>query len=83
METWHNWLGVIGSLLIVLAYLLLQSKKIAATDLIYSVANAVGASLVLVSLLFDFNLAAMIVELFWVLISLFGIAQFFRGRQEG
>jgi hypothetical protein len=37
------------------------------------VLNAVGAFLVMVSLLFDFNLAAFLMEAFWFLISLFGL----------
>ena len=49
-------------------------------DLLYSALNALGAALIIVSLLFDFNLSAFIIELFWVIISLFGIVQFYRRR---
>jgi hypothetical protein len=38
----------------------------------YSLANALGAVLILVSLYFDFNLSAVIIELFWAAISLMG-----------
>ena len=37
--------------------------------------NALGASLVILSLYYDFNLSAFIIEAFWVLISLLGIGR--------
>ena len=39
---------------------------------------AIGASLIVVSLLFDFNLSALLMEVFWVLISFVGIYRYFR-----
>ena len=49
-------------------------------DLSYSVLNAVGASFLVVSLLFDFNLSALMVESFWALISAIGIIRCLRSR---
>jgi len=43
----------------------------------YSCLNAIGASAVLFSLYFKFNLSAFIIELFWLLISLIGVVKFF------
>jgi hypothetical protein len=40
--------------------------------LAYSLLNAIGAGLIVVSLLFDFNLSALLMEVFWVLISFVG-----------
>ena len=82
MEAWHNVLGMLGSILILLAYFLLQYRKIAATDLIYSSMNATGAFLLVVSLCFDFNLAAFVVEVAWVLISIYGIWRCWRTPQK-
>jgi len=42
--------------------------------------NALGASLVMVSLLFDFNLSAFLMEAFWFLISLFGLLRTMSSR---
>ena len=42
--------------------------------------NAVGASFLVVSLLFDFNFSALIVESFWALISAVGIIRCSRSR---
>ena len=65
--------GFIGVLLIVVAYLLLQLDKLPSSSPRYSLLNAAGALLIMVSLLFAFNLSAFIVEVFWFLISLLGL----------
>ena len=80
--TIYDLLGNVGVFLIILTYLLLQLRKLSSESLLYSVLNAVGAALVIVSLLFDFNLSAFIVELFWVIISLIGIGKYYLHRQK-
>jgi hypothetical protein len=70
--------GNIGVVILVITYLMLQLNKLRSDALAYSVLNAVGASLIVVSLLFDFNLSALLMELFWVLISFVGIYRYFR-----
>ena len=72
---WFDLVGFAGVLLIIVAYLLLQVEKLASTSPRYSVLNAVGALLIMVSLVFAFNLSAFIVEAFWFLISLVGISK--------
>jgi len=56
---------------------LLQTEKIKSECLLYSLLNASGASLIIVSLIYNFNFSAFIVEFFWVLISLYGIGKYF------
>ena len=75
--TVYDLVGTFGVGLIILMYLFLQFGKIESGDPLYSVCNGVGAALVLFSLWFDFNLAAFIVEFFWLLISLYGIGRYF------
>src|SRR5215475_6456358 len=65
--------GFIGVALIIVAYLLLQLEKLPSSSPRYSLLNAVGALLIIISLIFAFNLAAFIVEAFWFLISLVGL----------
>ena len=65
--------GFIGVLLIIVAYLLLQLYKLPSSSPRYSLMNAAGALLIIVSLVFKFNLSAFIVEAFWFLISLLGL----------
>ena len=79
----YDVLGNIGVFLILLTYFLLQIRKLSSESLFYSVLNALGASLIIVSLLFDFNLSAFIVESFWVIISLIGIGRFYLRRGAG
>jgi hypothetical protein len=71
--SWFDLVGFTGVVLIVVAYLLLQLNKLPSSAPAYSLLNALGALLVIVSLLFDFNLAAFLMEAFWFLISLFGL----------
>src|SRR5512132_4572083 len=65
--------GFSGVLLIVVAYLLLQLDKLPSSSPKYSLLNAGGALLIIVSLIFAFNLSAFIVVAFWFLISLLGL----------
>ena len=73
---WYDLAGNIGVVLMVLGYLLLQAEKIRSSDLSYSLMNGVGALLVLISLLYRFNLSAFLVEAFWLLISVYGLIKF-------
>jgi paired small multidrug resistance pump len=72
---WYDVSGTVGVVLIVAAYLLLQLERVSGNDLIYLTMNAVGAALILLSLLYEFNLSAFLIELFWLGISLLGIAR--------
>lgn len=72
--------GNIGVVVLVITYLMLQLNRLSSAGLVYSVLNAVGAGLIVVSLLFNFNLSALVIEVFWVLISLIGIYRYFRLR---
>ncbi len=75
--TFYDFVGSIGTLVIIGTYLLLQFGKIKSETLVYSLLNAIGAALILVSLVYSFNFSAFIVEFFWLLISLFGIGRYF------
>ena len=73
--SWFDLVGNIGVLLMVIAYLLLQLEKLSSAALSYLLLNAVGAMLVMISLMFRFNLSAFLMEAFWLLISLYGLAK--------
>lgn len=72
---WFDILGTLGVAVIIGTYVLLQAEKLSSDSLAYSLLNAIGASLIIVSLYFNFNIPAFIVEFFWLLISLFGIGK--------
>ncbi len=71
-------IGNVGVVVLVITYGMLQLNKISSDGLAYSLLNAAGASLIVVSLIYDFNLSALLMEVFWVLISLLGIYRYFR-----
>ena len=77
----HDLVGNIGVTMILIAYLMLQTGRIEAQSIRYSVVNAVGAGLIVASLSVDFNLSAFIVEAAWATISLYGIARALRERR--
>ena len=78
---WYDVVGTLGVAIIILTYVLLQIERVRSDQLIYSLLNAAGAALILVSLYFDFNFPSFVVEFFWLLISLFGIGKFLaRGK---
>ncbi len=79
---WHEWTGLFGVLLVLLAYLLLQAHKLHGNGPIYQTMNALGAIGVMVSLLVgSFNLSAFVMELAWLLISIYGMAVGLRRRR--
>jgi len=71
-------IGNLGVALLIVTYLLLQLEKLDARRPAYSALNAAGAGLIALSLVFNFNLSAFIIEIFWVAISLFGLYRWMR-----
>jgi hypothetical protein len=72
---WHDLVGIIGVVVVLALYFLLQSERMSATSPLFSAANALGAVLIIVSLTQQFNLSAFVVEVAWLLISLYGLAR--------
>ena len=75
-----DFVGTVGVVIMVVAYLLLQLNRLDSNAPAYSLLNAFGASLVIISLTVNFNFSAFLVEAFWVLISLIGIYRSLRTR---
>lgn len=73
MKSFANALGLIGVFLVLLMYFMLQLGRIRAETPAYSIINACGSVLILVSLYFYFNLSSAVIETAWLAISLFGI----------
>jgi hypothetical protein len=74
--------GLVGVLLIVIAYLLLQLDKLPSSSLTFSLLNAAGSLLIMVSLIFKFNASAFLIEVFWFLISLIGLTKWLISRKQ-
>lgn len=73
--------GLIGVSLIVGTYFLSQIGRMSVDRVAYPAANALGAALILVSLWFSFNFASFVIEIFWLAISLVGLARTLRKRR--
>ena len=78
--SWFDLVGNTGVLLMVVAYMLLQLEKLSSSALSYLLLNAVGATMVMISLMFSFNLSAFLMEAFWLLISLYGLAKSLKAK---
>lgn len=75
-------IGILGVFVIIVAYMLLQLEKMAAKDLSFSVLNTLGALLIIISLLYDWNLASFLMESIWMLISLYGILKYYKLKKR-
>jgi hypothetical protein len=78
-----NLAGCAGAALVVIAYLGNQQGWLPAGDRRYPLANLIGSSLILASLYRDWNLSAAIIEAFWAMISVYGLAKQPRIRSRG
>jgi hypothetical protein len=76
----HDFVGFSGAGCILIAYFLLQAKKMSPDGLIYSLLNLVGALLILFSLRYAWNLTAVFIEIIWCGISVFGIMKWYKAN---
>lgn len=79
-EQYSNIVGILGVVLTLAAYYLLNVGKMSPDDKSYLFLNLIGSIMILFSLLFDWNLASFLVEIAWVFISLVGIYRAFYKR---
>lgn len=68
-----DFVGILGAIGYLASYAILQFKREFAHSVYYSLANFCSASLVAFSLLFAFNIASMIIQVAWIIISSYGI----------
>ena len=72
--------GVVGVLCILIAYAGATAKKLDPAQAPALLLNLCGALLILVSLYFDFNLSAVLMEGAWALVAVYGLVQLALGR---
>ena len=75
-------IGLMGVTLILVVYGLVHLDRIDVKKITFSVLNAIGAALILVSLYVDYNLPAVTIEVAWILISLYGIYAAIRRKKS-
>jgi len=74
----EDLIGIIGVSFVLVTYYLLQVEKIDAKGFWYSFLNLFGAVLIMYSLLYNWNLASVIIEIFWIAISVYGVWKYLK-----
>lgn len=77
----YTWIGLFGALIVVLAYWANQAGRLPSTDWKFPAANLGGSILILISLFYAWNWPSVIIEVFWCVISLYGLIRH-RARAE-
>ncbi|HEY1415491.1 MAG TPA: hypothetical protein VGF42_06360 [Caulobacteraceae bacterium] len=73
--SWPDLLGLVGVVLMLLAYLGAQTGQLDPTALRSLILNLVGPGLVIVSLRYRFNLPAFLTEAAWATAAAFGLVR--------
>lgn len=82
LAQWHEVIGVAGMVMYLGSYFMLQTGALQSNTATYCIANILAASLVMISLLHDFNLASALIQVSWIAISAIGLIRMaFAARQ--
>ena len=79
---WYDWVGICGTLCVLLAFFLLQAGQLAGTGIVYQLLNLFGSGGVLVSLMCKFNVSVFVLEAAWMAISAYGIVRMLKLRSK-
>lgn len=77
-DLFADLVGIVGVVLTLLAYYLLNIGKISSMSMLYLFLNFFGSCMLLFSLIFHWNLPSVLIEVAWIAISLIGIYRFFK-----
>ncbi len=80
-------IGCLGTFVVLVAYILLQTQKLRSDGILFSFLNLIAAVMILTSLLYAWNFAAVMMEVSWGILSFYGLikgifAYKFRVSQE-
>jgi hypothetical protein len=75
MPLFANCIGIVGVILVMIAYFFLETGHLDAHHFTYPTLNLIGSLLILVSLYYAWNLPSFLMEFVWALISIFGLYQ--------
>lgn len=75
-------IGVIGMMCVVYAYLAIEKGWVDRNQRRFYLINLMGAILLTISLLFNFNLGSFMIEMFWIWISVAGLVRIKKEKQE-
>jgi hypothetical protein len=72
MSNYVDFIGIFGVFIIIVAYIMMQIDRMNPKGVAFSLLNTIGAILILISLIYDWNLASFVVEVIWFMLSLYG-----------
>ncbi len=72
---WYDWIGILGTLMVLFAYYLLQAERLKGNGLTYQMLNLFGAAGVLASLYGGFNIAVFVLMVLWIVITAYGLTR--------
>ena len=78
----YTLIGSMGSILVIVVYFATQQGWLTANDWRFPAANLLGAALIIVSLITAWNFAAFLMEVFWSLISIYGLVRSLRVKSS-
>ncbi len=81
VKSLSDLIGIIGVTLILIGYFLINTGRVTSKSVLYLTLNFCGAWLILVSLFFHWNLASVVIECAWILISLVGFYRLYRSKR--
>ena len=77
-----QFIGLLGGVLVLIAYYNLERRRWKADDGILYITNLAGAMLLTTSLLENFNLGSVVIEIFYTIISIRGLIRLKRKHHD-
>lgn len=80
--TFADYIGSMGTIIVALAYLATQLRMMNSEDISFPIVNLVGSLLIGYSLYHSFNFASALMEIFWIIISMVGVFQWYKASKN-
>ena len=78
----NDWIGSVGVAILLIAFMLILTNKISKNGIVYLFMNFVGSGLAAIASYLIHYTPFIILELAWMLASLFGIWKFYKDRNR-
>lgn len=82
MTSLPDLIGYAGVFMVLVAYTLLQARRMDGNGVMYPLVNLIGAILILISLFYKPNMPAIVMEAAWAVVSVVGIYFALRARKK-
>jgi predicted membrane protein len=78
LQNLGHTISMVGMACVVFAYFAVERDWLDNKDVKFYLINLIGAILLLISLLINFNLGSFLIEIFWIIISIMGIINHYK-----